>query len=110
MKQHIIALADCDSFYVSCERKDDRRLEGRPVCVMTGAGNKGIVVSRSKEAKALGIAMGAPYFQVKDLGAQVAFIPARMQRYAEFRVKLWKLSKLSVLRWKSVRLTRLILT
>ncbi len=93
MKQHIIALADCDSFYVSCERKDDRRLEGRPVCVMTGAGNKGIVVSRSKEAKALGIAMGAPYFQVKDLGAQVAFIPARMQRYAEISRQVMEIVK-----------------
>ena len=33
MRQHIIALIDCDSFYVSCERKDNPSLQGKPVCV-----------------------------------------------------------------------------
>lgn len=83
MIQHIIALIDCDSFYVSCERKDNPSLQGKPVCVMTGGGNKGIIVSRSKEAKALGIKMGAPYFQVKDKFPQAIYIPARMNRYNE---------------------------
>jgi nucleotidyltransferase/DNA polymerase involved in DNA repair len=83
MIQHIIALIDCDSFYVSCERKDNPSLQEKPVCVMTGGGNKGIIVSRSKEAKALGIKMGAPFFQVKDKFPQAIYIPARMNRYNE---------------------------
>lgn len=52
MRQHIIALVDCDCFYVSCERKDNPDLQGKPVCVMTGGGDKGIIVSRAKEAMA----------------------------------------------------------
>lgn len=83
MRQYIIALVDCDSFYVSCERKDNPDLQGKPVCVMTGGGNKGIIVSRSKEAKALGIKMGAPYFQIKDVYKEAICIPARMHRYSE---------------------------
>ena len=55
MRQHVIALVDCDCFFVSCERKDNPDLQGKPVCVMTGASSKGIIVSRSKEAKAQGI-------------------------------------------------------
>lgn len=82
MKQHIIALIDCDSFYVSCEIKDNPELQGKPVCVMTSKGMKGIVVSRSKEAKALGIQMGAPYFQIKDNYKNVIFLPTRIQRYS----------------------------
>ena len=50
---------------------------------MTGGGNKGIIVSRSKEAKALGIKMGAPYFQIKDVYKEAICIPARMHRYSE---------------------------
>ena len=83
MRQNIIALIDCDCFYVSCERKDNPSLQGKPVCVMTGGGNKGIIVSRSKEAKDLGIKMGAPYFQIKDAYKEAICIPARMHRYSE---------------------------
>lgn len=83
MRQHIIALVDCDCFYVSCERKDNPDLQGKPVCVMTGGGNKGIIVSRAKEAKALGVKMGQPYFQVKPNFPTAICIPARMHRYAE---------------------------
>lgn len=83
MRQRIIALVDCDSFFVSCERKDNPDLQGKPVCVMTGGGNKGIIVSRSREAKALGIKMGAPYFQIKDVYKDAICIPARMNRYSQ---------------------------
>lgn len=83
MRQHIIALVDCDCFYVSCERKDNLDLQGKPVCTVTTTSNKGIVLSRSKEAKALGIKMGAPMFQIKDLYPNCHYIPARYQRYAE---------------------------
>ena len=83
MKQQIIALIDCDSFFVSCERVDNPLLQGKPVCVMTSNNNKGIIVSRSKEAKSLGVKMGAPYFQIKNSHPQVICIPAHHQRYNE---------------------------
>ena len=59
----VIALADCNNFYVSCERVFQPALEGRPVIVLSN--NDGCAVARSNEAKELGIAMGAPYFQIK---------------------------------------------
>lgn len=59
------ALVDCNNFYVSCERAFNPRLIGRPVVVLSN--NDGCVVARSKEAKALGIPMGAPAFQWKAL-------------------------------------------
>ncbi|MCH4564196.1 Y-family DNA polymerase [Halomonas sp. EGI 63088] len=54
----MIALVDCDNFYVSCERAFAPRLEGLPVGVLSN--NDGCVVARSRELKALGVAMGAP--------------------------------------------------
>lgn len=83
MRQHVIALVDCDCFYVSCERKDNPQLMGKPVCAVTTTSNKGIVLSRSKEAKALGIKMGAPMFQIKDLYPTCHYMPARHERYGE---------------------------
>ncbi len=59
------ALVDGNNFYVSCERVFNPRLEGRPVVVLSN--NDGCAVSRSNEAKALGVKMGAPWFQMKDL-------------------------------------------
>ena len=61
----MIALADCNNFYVSCERVFNPSLEGRPVVVLSN--NDGRIVARSGEAKAIGIAMGTPYFQAKDM-------------------------------------------
>lgn len=61
----MIALADCNNFFVSCERVFRPDLEGKPVVVLSG--NDGCVVSRSNEAKALGIAMGVPLYQIKAL-------------------------------------------
>ncbi len=58
-----IALVDVNNFYVSCERVFDPRLEGRPVVVLSN--NDGCVVARSAEAKVLGIATGAPWFQIQ---------------------------------------------
>ena len=83
MRQHVIALVDCDCFYVSCERKDNPQLMGKPVCAVTTTSNKGIVLSRSKEAKALGIKMGAPIFQIKDQYPTCHYMPARYERYGE---------------------------
>ncbi len=59
----MIALVDCNSFYVSCERLFDPKLRNKPVVVLSN--NDGCVVSRSNEAKALGVPMGLPYFQMQ---------------------------------------------
>lgn len=58
-------LADCNNFYASCERIFNPSLIGRPVVVLSN--NDGCVIARSNEAKKLGIAMGAPYFQIREL-------------------------------------------
>lgn len=61
----MFGLLDCNNFYVSCERVFQPRYEGRPVVVLSN--NDGNLISRSAEAKALGLRMGDPYFQVKDV-------------------------------------------
>ncbi len=58
-------LCDCNNFFVSCERVFNPSLNGRPVVVLSN--NDGCVVSRSNEAKAIGIKMGQPLFQIHDL-------------------------------------------
>jgi DNA polymerase V len=60
----MFGLVDCNNFYVSCERVFQPRYEGRPVVVLSN--NDGCIISRSAEAKALGLQMGDPYFQVKE--------------------------------------------
>lgn len=61
----MFALIDGNNFYVSCERVFRPSLEGRPVIVLSN--NDGCAVSRSNEAKALGIKMGAPWFTVRHM-------------------------------------------
>jgi DNA polymerase V len=61
----MIGLIDCNNFYVSCERVFDPSLINRPVVVLSN--NDGCVISRSNEAKALGIKMGEPAFKIKEL-------------------------------------------
>ena len=60
-----IALVDCNSFYVSCERLFNPSIIKKPVVVLSS--NDGCVISRSSEAKILGIKMGEPYFKVKKI-------------------------------------------
>jgi len=60
-----IALIDCNSFYVSCERLFNPKIRNKPVVVLSS--NDGCIISRSNEAKALGINMGEPYFKAKDI-------------------------------------------
>ncbi|WP_341305479.1 translesion error-prone DNA polymerase V subunit UmuC [Pseudomonas sp. TMP25] len=59
------ALVDCKNFYVSCERLFRPELRGLPVVVLSN--NDGCAVARSDEAKALGVKMGQPYFELRDL-------------------------------------------
>ncbi len=60
-----LALVDCNSFYVSCERLFNPKIRKKPVVVLSN--NDGCIISRSNEAKALGIKMGEPYFKEKDI-------------------------------------------
>ena len=61
-------LVDCNNFYASCERAFNPSLNGKPVIVLSN--NDGCVIARSNEAKALGIKMGVPAYQIKDLVKQ----------------------------------------
>ena len=61
----IFALVDCNNFFVSCERVFRPDLWDKPVAVLSN--NDGCIVARSNEVKALGVPMGVPYFEVKDV-------------------------------------------
>lgn len=61
----MIALVDCNNFYCSCERVFNPNLRTIPVVVLSN--NDGCIVARSNEAKALGIQMGTPIYQVREL-------------------------------------------
>ena len=60
----MIALADCNNFYCSCERVFRPDLVGKPVVVLSN--NDGCIIARSEEAKALGYKMGDPFYQMKE--------------------------------------------
>lgn len=62
------ALVDCNNFYASCERVFRPSLNGRPLIVLSS--NDGCIIARSNEAKALGIAMGEPFFKYRRLVEQ----------------------------------------
>lgn len=64
----LFGLVDVNNFYVSCERAFNPRLANVPVVVLSN--NDGCAVARSNEVKALGVKMGAPWFQMKELARQ----------------------------------------
>lgn len=61
----LVALVDCNNFYVSCERVFNPKLENVPVLVLSN--NDGCIVARSNEVKALGVPMGEPFFKSKEI-------------------------------------------
>lgn len=65
MSTPLIGLLDCNNFFVSCERLFRPDLIGKPVLVLSS--NDGCVVARSQEVKDIGVSMGVPYFQIKDM-------------------------------------------
>lgn len=65
MASPLYALVDGNNFYVSCERVFRPSLNGKPVVVLSN--NDGCAIARSNEAKALGIAMGAPWFKIRHM-------------------------------------------
>ncbi|MBP3821179.1 hypothetical protein J6G99_05990 [bacterium] len=79
-KQKIIALVDCDSFFVSCEQKRNPELKNSAVCVLSNA--DGCVISRSAEAKQMGVRMGEPYFMAKKEHPKASYIVADHEYYS----------------------------
>lgn len=79
----MIGLVDCNNFYASCERVFNPSLRHVPVVVLSN--NDGCIVARSNEAKALGIDMGVPFYQVKDQleKAQVAVFSSNYILYGD---------------------------
>ncbi len=90
-KKHVIALVDCDSFFVSCEQSVNPDLKGKPVCVMSGRGQ--CVISRSREAKKLGVKMGMPYFQIEGELKKAIYINANHELYSEISKKVMEVLK-----------------
>lgn len=89
--KHYIALVDCDCFFVSAERAFNRKLEGIPVAVLSN--NDGCVVSRSKEAKALGLKMGEPYFMARPRLPEILYVRANHDLYTYTSNKVMNMLK-----------------
>lgn len=84
----LLALVDCNNFYVSCERVFRPDLIGKPVMVLSN--NDGCVVARSKEVKDLGIKMGVPLFQVQQLvnQHQIKLFSSNYTLYADMSARV----------------------
>ncbi len=74
-----IALVDCNNFFVGCEMLLNPDLIGKPVCVLSN--NDGCVISRSNEAKKLGVKMCSPYFMAKREFPEVIYLSSNMSFY-----------------------------
>lgn len=81
IKQKVIALVDCDSFFVSCEQKRNPELKNKPVCVLSNP--DGCVISRSQEAKQMGVRMGEPYFMAKKEHPKAIYPVADHEYYGQ---------------------------
>ncbi len=86
--QPLLALVDCNNFYVSCERVFRPDLIGKPVLVLSN--NDGCVVARSKEVKDLGIKMGVPLFQIQQLvnQHQIKLFSSNYTLYADMSARV----------------------
>ena len=84
----MIGLVDVNNCFVSCERVFNRSIVGRPVAVLSN--NDGCCVARSNEFKALGIAMGTPYFQLKDRekSGELVFCSSNYELYGDMSRRL----------------------
>ena len=84
----MFALIDCNNFYVSCERVFVPGLRARAVVVLSN--NDGCVIARSEEAKAVGINMGTPLFQIEDLIARekVAVFSSNYTLYGDMSARV----------------------
>ena len=88
-----IAIIDGNNFYVSCERVFQPKFRGMPVVILSN--NDGCVVSRSAEAKALGIPMGAPWFQWEPQAARsgIVALSSNYTLYADMSERMMRILK-----------------
>lgn len=86
MKNKVIALVDGNNFFVSCELLMNPSLQGKPVCVLSN--NDGCVISRSYEAKKIGIKMGQPYFLAKKDFPNAIYLSANFSIYHELSQRM----------------------
>lgn len=86
---NVYALIDCDSFFVSCEQKVNPKLKNKPVCVLSN--KDGCVVSRSKEAKKMGVRMGQPYFMAKREFPDAIYVSCHHDLYGEISQEVMNL-------------------
>lgn len=84
----MFALIDGNNFYVSCERAFQPALRGRPVVVLSN--NDGCAISRSDEAKAMGIKMGQPYYQFRELErtTDLVCLSANFELYGDMSARM----------------------
>lgn len=103
------ALVDCNNFFVSCERTLDPTLENKPVVVLSN--NDGCVVSRSREAKELGIPMAAPAFKYKQLFKEhdVKSFSAKFELYNFKSQEVMKIAQSYVLEYEVYSIDELFL-
>lgn len=87
----MVGLVDCNNFFVSCERTICPHLEGKAVIVLSN--NDGCAIARSNEAKALGVKMGQPAFQLRDMinSGQIIAISSNHKLYYEISVRMHKI-------------------
>ena len=92
MSKGPFALVDCNNFYVSCERVFQPHLERKPVMVLSN--NDGCAVARSQEVKRLGIQMGAPLFEVRDLVEQhgIEVLSSNYALYGDMSARVMKVA------------------
>ena len=69
---NIVALVDCNSFYASCETIFKPNLSKKPIVVLSN--NDGCVIARSSKAKKLGIKMGVPFFEIKQIIKNIQYM------------------------------------
>ena len=88
----MFALIDGNNFYVSCERVFRPSLQGLPVVVLSN--NDGCAIARSDEAKALGIKMGQPYYQFRDLErvSNLVCLSANFELYGDMSDRMMSLA------------------
>ena len=86
----MFALVDCNNFYASCERLFNPKLYGRPIIVLSN--NDGCAIARSDEAKAIGIVMGSPAYQLQDVIKQnnVAVFSSNYTLYGDISDRVMK--------------------
>ncbi len=89
MKKKTILHVDGNNFFASCEVLMNPTLKGKPVCVLSN--NDGCVVSRSYEAKRLGMPMGIPYFMAKNKFKDVIYLSADFSLYHDISERMMKL-------------------